>query len=424
MSVAVIQLINKILEEKNPSFIEDNLLNRNFFVGYEEQFDFIEEHIKAYGNIPDSETFLEKFQDWELFKVTEKSRYLLDKVNEEELYGRVVKILQKAADITTEDSNAGVEYLLANVSNLTPANTISTINIVKNIEPRYEKFKKVEQGELNTITTGFKELDVLTNGLYRGEDFVVVSARTGVGKTFVITKMAQSAWKEGETVGFISPEMSANSIGYRFDSANNESSLSGLLKGNNSNYKEYLDELRKKDNSFYVSIQEDFNFDITISKIRTFCIKYGITILFIDGISYISDERAEKGITSEGKLRHVSADLRTLSTRLGIPIVVAVQQNRSAVKGKNKGNEAPSVDNLFGADAIGHSSTRVLTVKQIENTIEIEVSKNTYGPNNKSAMYKWDIDTANFVYIPSLEEIDKYYTKKEQKEFKNVGDLF
>ena len=39
-----VQVISKILNSKDYSIVEDNLLTTEHFVGYEKEFDFIKEH--------------------------------------------------------------------------------------------------------------------------------------------------------------------------------------------------------------------------------------------------------------------------------------------------------------------------------------------------------------------------------------------
>ena len=53
-----LQIISKILATKDSSILEDNLLTRDFFVGYENEYDFLVQHEKEYGAVPDKATRL------------------------------------------------------------------------------------------------------------------------------------------------------------------------------------------------------------------------------------------------------------------------------------------------------------------------------------------------------------------------------
>ena len=84
--MVTLQIISKVLATQDLSIIEDNLLTEEYFVGYEQEYQYLIQHKKDYGNVPDKATFLSKFPDIDLVEVTESDRYLVDTVREEYLY--------------------------------------------------------------------------------------------------------------------------------------------------------------------------------------------------------------------------------------------------------------------------------------------------------------------------------------------------
>ena len=78
-----VQILSKILNTKDFSIVEKNLLGVEYFTGYEEEFKYIQEHYNKYGKVPDSITFLEKFPDFDIIDVKESNTYLVDKIKEE-----------------------------------------------------------------------------------------------------------------------------------------------------------------------------------------------------------------------------------------------------------------------------------------------------------------------------------------------------
>jgi hypothetical protein len=74
-------------------------------------------------------------------------------------------------------------------------------------------------------------------------------------------------WKFGCNVGCISPEMSPNAVGYRFDSLNEHFSNFNLYSGQDvGNYKEYIESLVADSKyQFRVATPMDFNKSITPS---------------------------------------------------------------------------------------------------------------------------------------------------------------
>ena len=95
--MVALQILSKILATGDNSIIEDNLLSEDYFVGYEGEYNFIQNHIKQYGNVPDKITFLHSFPDIELVEVTESDKYLVDTAREEYLYYKSIPVIQKAA---------------------------------------------------------------------------------------------------------------------------------------------------------------------------------------------------------------------------------------------------------------------------------------------------------------------------------------
>ena len=68
--MVALQIISKILATKDISILEDNLLSQDYFVGYENEYDFLVNHNKEYGYVPDKavkiciEKDLEKGKDY------------------------------------------------------------------------------------------------------------------------------------------------------------------------------------------------------------------------------------------------------------------------------------------------------------------------------------------------------------------------
>jgi replicative DNA helicase len=334
--MVVLQLLNRIIKTSDMSLVIDNNLTKEMFLGYEEEFDYIQQHYEKYHKVPDKETFLSEFTDFDLLDVAESNKYLLDKLNEEWLYYKTVPVVQKVAELLKSNSDEAVEYLLQEIPKLTSIQQNEGTDIIKNADVRLKTYKEKLNGkETRYITTGFEELDTLFKGFAKGEELVVLFARIGQGKSWVLSKMLSHAWQIGLNVGMISPEMSATKIGYRFDTLTNNFSNKNLVWGQEEkDYENYIQELKQKDNKFIVSIPQDFNKKITVGKLKNFCIKNKLDILGIDGITYLTDERYKKGDNRTTMLTNISEDLMSLSIELGIPILVVVQSNRRRSKNR------------------------------------------------------------------------------------------
>ena len=404
-----LQILSKILATGKNDIVDDNLLTSEYFIGYEKEFDFIEEHYKEYGNIPDKVTFLSKFPDIDLVEVTESDQYLVDTIREEHLFNRSVPIIKEAAKRLKTDSNSAVEYLLSEMKNLQPEYRINGVDIIADSQLRYDQFleRRNHQDEWY-FTTGFEELDDLIHGIQREEEFFVIFARTNQFKSWVLEKMCTHIWEIGFNVGYISPEMSANSIGYRFDTLYKNFSNKELMWGKSNEFDEYKYEQYTKElegKKFIVSTPNDFNRSITVSKLRKYVQQYKLDVLAIDGITYLSDERGKRNDNKTISLTNISEDLMSLSMELHIPILVVVQANRSGVVDKDK-DDTPELESIRDSDGIAHNASKILSLRAKEGVLEMCVKKQRFGKVGGKLKYAIDIDRGSFVFIPSYDDAE------------------
>lgn len=421
-----LQVLSRILKEGNMSLLTMNGITDDYFITYPDEYKFIKQHYEKYGNVPDKETFLAKFPNFTIVDVTESDRYLVETFNEEYLYTLTVPVINKVAELMQTDSRAAVEYLQAQLPNLAKRNACFGVDIISTANERFEEWKKRRSNPQQfCIPSGFKELDELTGCWQRGEELVVLFARTGNGKSFILIKFLEHAWKIGFRVGLIEPEMSVIRTGYRFDTLHANISNTSLVRGYDiDNYEEYIKSLSKHKNPFFVATPKDFNRKITISKLRAFIEANQLDILGIDGITYLTDERYQRGDSKTTSLTNISEDLMELSIALKIPIIVVAQSNR---EGANKENdEAPDLENIRDSDGISHNASIVIAAKQKGPGIELVIRKNRNGLNNKKLLYLWDIDRGIFQYMASADDSRDNSTQIQQikEEFQDGDEVF
>lgn len=393
-----LQILSKVLKSKDPAIILNNDLTENYFIGYEDYYNYIMAHYKQFGNVPDIATFLERFDDFEILEVEESDNYLVDKIREEHLYSQMVPLLQNTANLlTNETSVEALEYLRLQINSLETASRCNGIGIVSHPEIRFQEYEEKKDSETPwMLTTGFPELDDAIGGLALGEEFVVIVARTNQGKSWVLTKIATHIWGLGYNIGYISPEMSASSIGYRFDTLNEHFSNTALTRGYEvEDYPDYVERLSKEEHDIIVATPIDFNKRITVSKLRNFCLQHNLDVLCVDGITYLADERYKHGDSKTISLTNISEDLMELSVELGIPILTVVQANRGAT---GADVDVPELENIRDSDGIAQNATKVISIRLNGQYLNLVVKKNRNGAVNVKFSYKWDIDHGTFEF--------------------------
>ena len=417
-----LQIINKVLASQDYTIIEKNLLTQEYFVGYENEYKFLQDHVNKYGNVPDKESFLSMFPEFEFVEVNESDSYLVDTIREEYLYYKSVPVLQKAAQLLKTNANQAAEYMVKELKNLQPNYNLGGIDIIADAGIRYNEFVERKHNQNDWFfTCGFEELDDLWHGLQRGEEFVVIIARTNQGKSWVLEKMTTHIWQIGYNVGYISPEMGANSIGYRFDTLNKNFSNKSLVWGNDDiseeEYHNYIQELAERKNKFIVATSSDFDQVITVSKLKNWVIQNDLHMIAIDGITYLSDERYKRGDNKTTSLTNISEDLMALSIELKIPILVVVQVNRSGVAGDD--DNTPELDSIRDSDGIAYNASKVLSIRQKDNNLIMEIKKQRMGRVGGKLIYNWDINIGDFSFVPSYDDAEpQEKTERRVREIK------
>ena len=241
--------------------------------------------------------------------------------------------------------------------------------------------------------------------------------------TWILLKALVTAFSAGNRVGFISPEMSAEKVGFRFDTLNKGFSNRDLTSNkiaedevNFKRYKEYIQDLSEYDNKFIVATMKDFNKRLTVSKLRSFIVKNKLDIVGIDGLTYMSDERHKRGDNKTIMLTNISEDLITLSNELKVPILVAVQSNRGGViQGEEMGT--PEIENIRDSDGIAQNATKVISIRQNQDKIDLAVKKHRDGKVGDTFSYYWDANVGSFEFT-SLEKERASYRGSSENEYK------
>ena len=426
-------IICKLLDATDLEILHSNSITAEMFLTCKEEITFILDHFNQYKQMPDKITFLSKFKDFQMLEVTESTDYLITKLKEAFIYTKLVPVIQTTADLVREDSLKAIEYIKSELENLTreiPVNANKDgYDIITNAKDRLAEYKKrCEVKGLIGIPTGIPKLDELTNGWLWGEELVVITGRTNVGKSWIGEYFPTIAWNMGYKILFYSGEMSREMIGFRFDTLNKHFSNAGLLNGAGTlgkkpdtdggsyleeDYENYISQLSQK-SGFIVVTPDDFSGrKPNVDEIEALAVKHGADMIIIDQLSLMSDKR--KADIPRIAYNNISEDLFLMSKRLKKPVLLLAQANREAVKNRKKG-QSPELHDLAESDGVGQNATRVLSLSVIDGTLKISIKKNRYGINNKEILMVWDINTG---YLdPLVKDNPQEETKPDGKEEK------
>lgn len=398
-----LQVISRILTSQS-DFEIDRLCEYDisYYDTYKNPITFILEHKMKYGNVPDIFTFNAKFPEIPIVEVKESTEYLRVEMCKHRRLILLREAFNKIKDLGADDVDSCWEYLENQCEIAASLDTSKPMDLVSDALDRAEQVLKYSNQK--RIPTGFPEIDkCMYGGLSTVEELLIIVARTNTGKSWICTKMMESAQKNGFPVLYYSPEMQASYLGTRFDTWRSHFKNSDLFLGKyDEMYMKYLKELSKTGTSAFVLEDKDVsNGIVSITNVEAMVKRYGIKLLIIDGLSYMTDIR--KASNDSERYRNICNDLFRISKKYGCAVVVAMQANRESKETKDeKGLPFPGLDNIEGSDHPARIATQVFAVRQIfeKKVLDIRMEKARNANNQKPVFsYSWDPNTGNVQYL-------------------------
>lgn len=417
-----LQVLNYILSSKDGSLITLHNLTERHFSEYKNEFLFIKTHLDRYGNVPNLETFIASFPDFEVINVTESPLYLLEELfkdyrtrNIAETFNKVRKLLLEGkTDEAARVYSEGAEDLDKDVA-------ITCIDLFKDTSRYDDYIDRTRNLDKYYISTGFKELDKVIGGIDMQEELGVIMARTNLGKSWISLKMATAAAAAGLNVGLYSGEMTERKVGYRLDTLLGHIPNGSLMHGNiniQNEYLKYIKELPTKySGSLKVLTPSMVGGHVGVGTLKAFIEKEHLDILFIDQLSLLDDDR--HGKTLPERMSNIIVDLKRLQVLKQMPIIAVSQQNRT----KNDDNTIDTTQ-IAGSDDVGKYATWVIGIsrdKKDETILYLEVVKARDGGVGNKLTYCVDLGKGVFTYIPN--EKDEVEDKSSAEEYAHRYDI-
>lgn len=392
-----LQVLNKVLETKESSLLSLNNIDSSFFSDYKDEFNFINDHVNEYGNVPDLETFINKFPNFEVIKVTESENYLVDELFRDKSKRLLAKNFNKVRDLVMKGkTDEAVDLYVNSTDSIVKAKHIDSIDILEDTS-RYDAYiERCNDFGKYYVKTGFPELDQIIGGWDRQEELATIAARTNQGKSWILLKVATAAAEQGLKVGIYSGEMSARKVGYRIDTLISHISNIGITKGNadlQTEYKRYIEKLPKMFKGRIKVLTPDLiGGPAGVTALRAFIEKEDLDMLCVDQHSLLEDDRHARNPVE--KAANISKDLKNLQVMKKIPIISVSQQNRSSTE------NGVGTEHIAQSDRIAQDSTIILFFEQKDGIMTLNLVKSRDSVNMKKINYAIDLDKGIFQYLP------------------------
>ena len=425
--IAQFQIINKVLQNKDSSFITLNNLSAEHFYGYQAEYEFIKAHYNTYHTVPDRLTFVQHFPEFVIQDVNEPDNYLIEQLYNDYNQSYLATRLNNLKRLLEADDTAGaMQYFKDSLDKLHTGSALQCTDIMSDTS-RYDRFLDMTVNQAKYfIPTGFPELDKIITGIDRKNENMVIAARTGVGKSWVLLTIAAAVAKQGFTVGIYSGEMSVDKVGYRIDTLLGKIDNKKISRGDlyyKDYYKNYLDGLKCSGyGPIKVLTPNDIAGPATVDALQAFIEKENLDILFIDQYSLLEDNSRAK--VAHEKVANISKAIKNLQVLKQIPIIAVSQMNRT----KNE-DKSQDTTQIALSDRIGQDATVILMVDKQDAEdpnhpgafkVTINIVKARDGGDGRKLDYLWNFNTGDYRYISNgndgitseedFEEIENSYS--------------
>lgn len=405
------QVISYILTSDNKEAV-DTLLgyDASYYSVFKPQILFIHKHINQNGKVPDRFTFQVQFPDFIIVQVNETLEWLKRELVENKKHIMLLETFNKLKDLGEGDTSDAWNFIEQQCDRIHELEGTKPLDLVHDADIRSQQI--LDFSNQPRIPTGFDEIDkAMYGGLSTVEELLLLVARTNSGKSWICTKMMETAQSRGFNVAYYSPEMQASFLGTRFDTWRGHFANSQIFRGQYSDeYKKHLQALKTQTASAFVIEDKDAPDNlVTVPFLRKFVKDNNIKELIIDGLAYMGDARAKPHDSDYTKYKNVCEDLFKLSKECGCAVIVVVQANRATKDTKDeKGEPFPTIYNIEGSDHPARIATQIFAVRQIfeKHILDLRLEKSRTAQNQKPLFsYTWDINTGGLNYAPSAEDL-------------------
>jgi len=261
------------------------------------------------------------------------------------------------------------------------------------------------RGQLNGLTTGFKDLDDLTSGMQR-QDLVIVAGRPSMGKTAFALNIAEAvAMRAKQPVLVFSMEMSASQLAFRLISSMGRISQKDLRSG------ELAEEEwpRVSQAASLLSESKIFIDDTPAlspgelrSRARRMMREHGLGLVVIDYLQLMQVPGNKENRATE--ISEISRNLKAMAKELDVPVIALSQLNRAL---EQRNDKRPVMSDLRESGAIEQDADLILFIYRDEvynkesnhkGIAEIIIGKQRNGP----------IDTIKLTFLGQYTKFENY----------------
>lgn len=402
------QFINHWVHSGDVNFPSKYGIVREYFLPDKkiEIYDYISEYVLKYSTLPSFTSLAREHKGFTHYEKDslETIESVVFRVRDEWFNEQLSKNLSKLVD-DAEGGNSVESYIKyreecnAKLDSLNMSfNFYSWINTP---EARLAKYMERHGKEgLVGYSTGLSKMDDLTGGIQL-DDFILISGRTGQGKSLLGDYIGLSVWKHCISADIRNPilcintEMTATSVAYRLDTLKAHFPNSALRLGKLpevDEYENYLNVLSENKTDYIIATSEALGRNFTPMDVQLLIDRYKPVLVIVDQLYDFYDGTGERDIRK--RIISVTNSLRNINLKSKTPFIVMAQAGREAAREAKKDIKAtPEIHQIQESDNPAQKSTKVFTLKMSGDIMTIALKKNRDGKKDEEIHFKLNIDS-------------------------------
>ena len=275
--------------------------------------------------------------------------YYINIVNDQSVLRRLIQscrdIDQKFLSEEIDDVNGFIEESEALLKDATERRRVSEFQkaeiVAERVKMSIETPKEIKTDGVNGLTTGFDNINKITQGFHPG-DMIIVAARPSVGKTALALNFAfRAANRTNKPVAIFSLEMPAEQLVTRLIGTESSVSLSKITTGNLLGVdRAKVANAISRISSLPIYIDDSPNgklMDIIAKSRKLQANNPDLGLIIIDYLGLVSSGSSRSSDSRQEEVRKASLALKALARELRVPVIVVSQLSRSVEqRGENK----------------------------------------------------------------------------------------
>lgn len=383
------QIISKMLDENNVHSVLKFNVNADDFERNGEVFNFVVDYRKKFGAVPEVETVVSEYPDFEYMEtVHEPFKGLSTRLKQAAAKRRSFELIATEARTKFKEvGNKGDEFVdwmkkeLERIQKETSTDFSQGVDFATNGQERKERY--IESKEKRSE----QYVDLPYGGLFAEiGDYLLIMAYTNRGKSWISSDVGLHIWKrQKKSVLYYSPELSQKQQQGRFETLDGHFNNSLLRRGeleNEEDYFKYLEQFELTDEEkpkLLIKTMEDLPNGLSLDVIEADLEQNpDVEVVVIDGFNLMNHGRQN----DRNAMTTTSRRLRQLFGRMNVLGVVTHQVNNAAEKENKEEDEtgarivkAPPIESYSESIALIQDPAMILTFDQHDGIGELLVAK-------------------------------------------------